>query len=116
MAAAAIRDQGHMRMVVAQTASIRDRFSARLREAGFAVPDSHTNFVLIPFASLDAARSADARLRSDGLMLRSMAGYGLGHCLRATVGRAEVMDRAADVIAGHGPGDAPRLANASGTV
>lgn len=98
MTAAAMRDQAHMRGIAAQTAAIRDRFAARLGSAGYAIPPSHTNFVLIPFASIEAARAADVRLRAAGLLLRGMGGYGLPHCLRATVAAQGHMDRAAGIL------------------
>lgn len=102
MATAAMRDQVHMAGIVAQTAVIRDRFSADLRAAGFAPPASRTNFVLIPFASIDSARAADAALRAEGILLRGTGGYGLPHCLRATIGAAEVMTRAARILSPFG--------------
>jgi histidinol-phosphate aminotransferase/N-methylhydantoinase B len=98
MATAAIRDQAHMRHVVARTREVRDAFAARLRDAGYAVPASHTNFVLIPFVDAADARAADAHLRAAGILMRGMAGYGLGHCLRATVADAGAMDRAAAIL------------------
>jgi len=98
MATAAMRDHAHMQDVVRKTAVIRDGFAARLRGAGYEVPESRTNFVLIPFASADSARAADARLRAEGFLLRRMGGYGLPQCLRATIAAAEVMDRVADIL------------------
>ena len=100
MAAAAMSDQTHMHTTVWQTAAIRDAFAARLREAGYAIPESRTNFVLVPFADAETAREADRRLRAAGLILRGMGGYGLGHCLRATVVEPSFMTRASDIIVG----------------
>ncbi|MCU9849397.1 aminotransferase class I/II-fold pyridoxal phosphate-dependent enzyme [Defluviimonas sp. WL0024] len=99
MAAAAMRDGAHMREFAAKTAAIRNAFAERLATAGYRIPPSHTNFVLIPFAGAEAARAADARLRAAGLLMRGMGGYGLGHCLRATVVAPEHMDRAAEILA-----------------
>lgn len=99
MAEAAMRDQDHARMIVTRTAAVREDFAARLRAAGYAPPESHTNFVLIPFASADVAAAADRRLRAAGLLMRGMAGYGLAHCLRATVAAADHMARAAAILA-----------------
>lgn len=99
-AAAAMRDQAWMQATVATTAARRDAFIARLRAAGLTVPDSHTNFALIRFGSPQAAAAADAALRAAGLALRGLAAYGLPDCLRATVGSAPDMDRAAAVIEG----------------
>ncbi|NOE20118.1 aminotransferase class I/II-fold pyridoxal phosphate-dependent enzyme [Ruegeria atlantica] len=99
-AAAAMRDQAHMRNVVARTAEIRDRFAQECRELGLSVPESHTNFVLIRFASTAQAQRADTALRAEGLMMRGMGGYGLSDCLRATICAPEVMDKARDVLKG----------------
>ncbi|WP_210093450.1 histidinol-phosphate transaminase [Ruegeria sp. HKCCSP346] len=99
-AAAAMRDQAHMCNVVARTAEIRDRFAQECRELGLSVPESHTNFVLIRFASTAQAQRADTALRAEGLMMRGMGGYGLSDCLRATICAPEVMDKARDVLKG----------------
>lgn len=102
MAAAAIRDQAYMRRTVAATTDISLRFCGRLREAGYDIPASHTNFVLIPFANAPAARAADSTLRSGGFLLRGMGGYGLSHCLRATIAAAATMERVADILVAQG--------------
>ena len=98
-AAAAMRDQAYMRQVRDQTAKRRHRFTAAMRQLGLTVPNSHTNFVLIRFASPAAAASAEKALRAEGVLLRAMGGYGLADCLRATIGSSEDMDKARDVIA-----------------
>jgi histidinol-phosphate aminotransferase/N-methylhydantoinase B len=100
MAAAAMRDQAHMRDTVAKTAAIRDRFAEGCRALGLDVPQSHTNFVLIRFASPAQAQAADAALRAENLLMRGMGGYGLSDCLRATICRQDVMDRALAVLKG----------------
>lgn len=100
MATAAMRDQAHMRDVVHNTADIRDEFSQRLRELGLTVPQSHTNFVLIGFDNAEVAQRVDDALRAQGLLMRGMGGYGLSHCLRATVCCDDVMNRAFEVIKG----------------
>lgn len=99
MACAAIRDQNHMKDVVKRTADLRDRLRIELNRAGFECPESHTNFVLIPFADVHAAQRADQRLREVRLLLRGMAGYDLPHCLRATIGSPEAMKNLVDVLA-----------------
>jgi len=95
MAAAAVRDQAHMRNVVKETTRIRLDTTDALRDLGFDIPQSHTNFILIPFADDKAATLADAALRREGILLRGMGGYGLAHCLRATIGSADIMQRVA---------------------
>ncbi|UWQ81557.1 aminotransferase class I/II-fold pyridoxal phosphate-dependent enzyme (plasmid) [Leisingera sp. S132] len=100
MAAAAMRDQAHMRDVVAKTAVLRDGFADGCRALGLEVPQSHTNFVLIRFASASQAQAADRALRAENLLMRGMGGYGLGDCLRATICSRDVMDHALDVLKG----------------
>ncbi|NVK14166.1 MAG: aminotransferase class I/II-fold pyridoxal phosphate-dependent enzyme [Rhodobacteraceae bacterium] len=100
MAAAAMRDQAHMRDVVAKTAALRDHFTEGCRALGLMVPQSHTNFVLIRFASPEQAQATDAALRAEKLLMRGMGGYGLGDCLRATICSQPVMDRALAVLKG----------------
>jgi histidinol-phosphate aminotransferase len=100
MATAAMRDQAHMRDVVTKTAQIRDRFVSDCRNLGLSVPSSHTNFVLLRFDSTEQAQLADKALRTDNLLMRGMGGYGLSDCLRATICKPEIMDRAQSVLKG----------------
>jgi histidinol-phosphate aminotransferase len=98
-AAAAMIDQDYMRALCAETAARRDGFAAQVRRLGLRVPESRTNFVLIRFASAQAAARAEAALRAEGLVLRGLAGYGLADCLRATIGGAAEMARALELLA-----------------
>ncbi|MFA3916867.1 pyridoxal phosphate-dependent aminotransferase [Ruegeria hyattellae] len=98
MAAAAMRDQDHMRRIVARTGHIRDAFSESCRAIGIDVLPSNTNFVLLRFDSADRAARVDRALRRSGLLMRGMAGYGLPDCLRATICDAPVMERATAVL------------------
>ncbi len=99
-AAAAVRDQAYMRETVTMTTDIREQFQSRLMAAGFATPPSHTNFVLLPFEDSASADRAAGELRSSGFLARGMSGYGLAHCLRATIGPATVMQSVADIVTG----------------
>jgi histidinol-phosphate/aromatic aminotransferase/cobyric acid decarboxylase-like protein len=98
MATAAMRDQPHMRSIVHRTIEIRERFSEDCRTLGLTVPKSHTNFVLIRFASAELAADADKRLRAHKLALRKMGPYGLADCLRATICEQNIMDRCLKVL------------------
>ena len=60
-----------------------DAFRAR----GLRVSPSQTNFLLVEFG--DAASRIEAALIARGIVLRPMGGYGLGDCLRITVGTAD---------------------------
>ena len=97
-AAAALADQGYMRETCNLTAALATGFRRRLVQAGFDLPESYTNFLLIRFGSGDAARSADEALRREGIFLRPQGGVGLHHCLRVTIGAQGDLDRAADIL------------------
>jgi histidinol-phosphate aminotransferase len=100
MALAAVEDQAYMRATVARTAEIRDRFVRDLRAAGYLVPESRTNFVLVRFPDKAAAEIADKSLRGAGIIVRGLNGYGLTDCLRVTVGPQEIMDRTLRIFTG----------------
>jgi histidinol-phosphate aminotransferase len=61
----------------------RDWLAEALTAAGYRCYPSVGNFLLVEFADADAA---DAYLKSRGLIMRKMGPYGLGHCLRITIG------------------------------
>ncbi|MBL8262089.1 MAG: histidinol-phosphate transaminase [Xanthomonadaceae bacterium] len=91
-AEAALGDDEHLRWVVARNAEQRAALADALRARGLTVFPSQTNFLLVKFAEPgDEARVArlDAALIEAGVVLRPMGGYGLGHCLRITVGTVD---------------------------
>ena len=45
--------------------------------------------MLADFGDVELAKAADAYLRTRGLIVRAVGGYGLPHCLRITIGTAE---------------------------
>ncbi len=63
------------------------------RKLGLECTTSHANFALIRFPHQDkhSSRAADAFLRSKGIIVRAMASYGLGDCLRVSIGTEEEM-------------------------
>ncbi|MEO3413195.1 histidinol-phosphate transaminase [Roseovarius sp. CAU 1744] len=97
-AAAALSDQGYMRETCALTTGIRDRFRADLQGTSLCLPQSFTNFALIRFPSASAAQAADSALRAEGIFLRAQGGADLPECLRATIGVADDMALAAEVL------------------
>lgn len=91
-AEAALGDVEHLDWVVARNAEQRGALATALRARGLTVFPSQTNFLLTQFAEPgDNARVAkiEAALCETGVVLRPMVGYGLGHCLRITVGNAD---------------------------
>lgn len=91
MASAAIADQAYMRETCDLTNKLREDFHRQVTEIGLHCINSHTNFVLIEFPSVDLAVSADKALRDVGVIMRGMGGYNLPQCLRATVANSNVM-------------------------
>ncbi|MGB0506010.1 MAG: pyridoxal phosphate-dependent aminotransferase [Pikeienuella sp.] len=97
-ATAAMRDQPYMLAAVAEVSSRRDRFATTLREIGLDAQPSAANFTLIRFANATEAQSADMALRAKGILMRGMGGYGLPHCLRATIAGEDDMALATQVL------------------
>jgi hypothetical protein len=85
-AEAAIRDTGFASWCRAENARLREWLRGELARAGVLSDLSHTNFVLARFRDAEEAEACDAHLRSEGILVRRVAGYGLPHCLRMTVG------------------------------
>jgi len=100
-AEAALADEDHLRASVAGNAAQRVALAEALRARGLKVSPSQTNFLLVEFG--DAAGRIEARLLSRGVVLRPMGGYGLGECLRITVGTEAGNDRLLGALDGIGP-------------
>jgi histidinol-phosphate aminotransferase len=60
--------------------------AARLSAGGLTVYPSEANFVLVDLSTQERAGAADRYLRSRGVIVRSVAAYGLAQCLRITIG------------------------------
>jgi len=90
-AAAAIADKAHLEANFAHNEEWRERLTAEIRKLGYRVDDSVCNFVLIhfPLAKGKTAADADEFLSRHGVILRGVGAYGLGHCLRLSIGTAE---------------------------
>ena len=88
-AIAALAEPGWVAMCQAHNTQYRQVLTDGLRAAGIVVWPSEGNFVMADFGAVDRANAADAFLRARGIIVRKIAGYGLPHCLRITVGPAE---------------------------
>jgi histidinol-phosphate aminotransferase len=85
---AAIEDAGHIERSVAHNEKWLPWVAAEIEKLGLKVTPSVGNFVLIHFDA-EGPRSvaaADAFLKSRGVILRRVAGYGLPNALRMTIG------------------------------
>lgn len=96
---AAVAEQGWVERSVAHNTEWRGRVSAALTAAGIKVWPSEGNFVLADFGTAEKAKAADAALKSRGLIVRAMGGYGLPQCLRITIGTAEECTMVIDALA-----------------
>jgi histidinol-phosphate aminotransferase len=97
-AIAALAEPGWVEKGRAHNAEYRPKLAAGLQAAGIKVWPSEGNFVLADFATPERAKTADAFLRSRGVIVRPVGGYGLPQCLRITVGTAEEVGIVIDTL------------------
>jgi len=97
-AIAALADQAYMIETCEETTSLRDGLRQRLLDAGLDVPESFTNFVLLRMGSPLKARRVDEALRAEGVFLRPQGGAGLADCLRVTIGVADHLNIAGELL------------------
>lgn len=98
---AALSDTAYMELCKGHNDYWLDWMQGELARLGLTVTPSVCNFVLVHFpreTGKDAA-AADAFLRARGIIVRAMGGYGLGHCLRITIGTAEENQRVIETLA-----------------
>jgi len=97
---AAVGDIEFEQRVRDHTIEWREWTATQLRSLGLHVIDSVGNFLLVRFDSDDAddlgnggrgAIAADAFLKSHGIIIRRVAGYGLPDCLRISIGTEDEM-------------------------
>ncbi|MFG1409551.1 histidinol-phosphate transaminase [Xanthobacter sp. VTT E-85241] len=89
--AAAVADTAHVDLAVAHNDRWLPWLTSEIEKLGLKVTPSVANFVLIHFDETQGrtAHDADAFLSARGLILRSVASYGLPNALRMTVGTEE---------------------------
>lgn len=97
-AEAAIRDQDWVRRCRRENAKWREWLSRTLAEMGIPSDVASANFVLARFHDPAEADACDAHLRSEGIIVRRVAGYKLPSCLRITVGDEASTRRVAHAI------------------
>lgn len=85
-AEAAVRDTAYAARMRTENARLRQWLAEALAERGVPSDTSMTNFILARFADAEEADACNAWLAAQGLIVRGVAGYGLPHCLRITVG------------------------------
>ena len=90
-ATAALEDYAWMQQHVAKIRATRTRLTNALREFGYVVYDSHTNFVLTRKAGVDQEPVYHG-LKGQGVLVRYFSLPDLTDCLRITVGTDEEID------------------------
>ena len=88
-ATAAVRDIAWVDTCRAENAAMRTKLATSLADVGVPSDPSAANFVLARFGDEATAKACEAKLRSDGILVRLVGGYGLPECLRITVGTEE---------------------------
>ena len=95
---AALAEPGWLERGRAHNTQWRAWLRDRLQAAGLRVWPSHANFLLVDLGTPARAETADAYLRSQGIIVRRVDGYGLPHCLRVTIGTPEECAMVADAL------------------
>lgn len=97
-AVAAIQDQAYAQSTWSKVMAQRDRLTAELRQRGFAVLDSQTNFVLATPPDKVTAGQLYADLKANNILVRYFNAPRLDDKLRITVGTEEQVDQLLAVI------------------
>lgn len=84
VAQAVLGDEAHLRWSLDRNAGQRIVLADALRQRGWFVHPSQTNFLLVEFGAQIAR--IEAGLLAHNVVVRPMAGYGLPQCLRITIG------------------------------
>ncbi|WP_243613986.1 histidinol-phosphate transaminase [Shimia aestuarii] len=98
VAEAAVRDQAWVQKCRDDNTRLRAWLSDALADSGVASDESCANFILARFDSQEEAETCDDYLKTQGLIVRRVAGYGLPNCLRITVGDEPSCRRVAHAI------------------
>lgn len=87
-AIAGLQDPTHTNKAKRHNDKWRPWLTDKLEQSGLRVTPGLGNFLLVHFDDAVQSRAADAHLRRQGIIVRSVAGYGLPQCLRISVGLA----------------------------
>ncbi|MBU2359964.1 histidinol-phosphate transaminase [Loktanella sp. M215] len=98
-AEAAVRDTAWLDRCRADNARWREWMATALAELGVPSDTSTANFVLARFTSEAEANACDDYLRTQGILVRRVAGYKLPQCLRITVGDESACRRVVHAVA-----------------
>ncbi len=97
-AEAAVKDDEYLTFCFSENARLRVWLAAELAKIGVPSDPSCTNFILARFTSQAEAEACDDHLKSQGLIVRRVAGYNLPNALRITVGDEDACRRVVAAI------------------
>lgn len=97
-AAVSIADRARMAAQRGTNAETREWFTRQVAAMGLRPYPSRGNFMLTRFAGAPDAADAYSFLKGEGIFLRPMSAYGLGDCLRITIGSIEEMRALAEAL------------------
>ena len=97
-AEAAVMDKDYIEKCRLENNRLRAWLAEALAEHGVISDTSMTNFILARFASQEEATTCDDYLKSQGLIVRQVAGYKLPNCLRITIGDESACRRVAHAV------------------
>ncbi len=97
-AEAAVKDEEYLAFCFAENARLRVWMAAELEKIGVPSDPSCTNFILVRFADQAEAEACDDYLKTQGLIVRRVAGYNLPNALRITVGDDDACRRVVAAI------------------
>ncbi len=98
-AEAAMRDQGFVARCRAENTRLKAKLADALAQVGVPSDEAFGNFILARFGSEEEAKACDAHLKSRGLIVRQVAGYGFPDALRITIGDEAACNRVAAAVA-----------------
>jgi histidinol-phosphate aminotransferase len=97
---AAMEDYDYMLNSASRVKATRNRLSASLRDFGFDVPKSESNFVLASWNREPSAKEIFERLKADSIYVRYFNARRLDNALRITVGTESEADALLDALRG----------------
>jgi histidinol-phosphate aminotransferase len=97
-AKAALLDRDFVTFCAAENARLRVWLAQELAKIDIPSDPSFANFILARFNSVEEAEAADVHLKSQGIIVRKVAGYKLPDCLRITVGDDAGCQRVVDTL------------------
>ncbi|MDQ7069235.1 MAG: histidinol-phosphate transaminase [Rhodobacterales bacterium] len=97
-ALAAVKDVAHVEKCRSDNARMREWLRSALAKHGVASDPSYANFILAEFGSKSEAEACDDFLKTQGIIVRRVAGYKLPRFLRITVGDEAGCRRVAHAI------------------